>query len=336
MKKILIIYTGGTIGMQHDAKGALIPFDFGQVNEQVPELNHLGCKLSHFAFDKLIDSSNVTPSFWVQLAKTIQKNYLKYDGFVILHGTDTMAYSASALSFMLENLAKPVIFTGSQLPLGAIRTDAKRNLISAVEIAAGKILVPEVCIYFSHRLFRGNRSEKFNSAMFEAFQSPNCPALANVGVHVEYNRNIIAKVSKKKLKVHTHLETNIGLFRLFPGIGDMWLQNIVTIPSLKAIVMATYGSGNAPTDPTFTKTLSSAIKRGLIVINVSQCSGGSVEQGKYETSKHLKEMGVIDGADLNAEAALTKLMVLLGQYPNDGRKVKKLMTTSLCGEMSEE
>lgn len=334
MKKILIIYTGGTIGMQHDKEGALVPFDFGKVNELVPELNHLGCKLTHHAFSKLIDSSNATPEFWVELAKVIEKNYSKFDGFVILHGTDTMAYSASALSFMLENLSKPVIFTGSQLPLGAIRTDAKRNLISAVEIAAGKVLVPEVCIYFSHRLFRGNRSEKFNSAMFEAFQSPNCPPLAVVGVNVDYNHDIIAKPSKKKLIVHTQLETGIGLFRLFPGISDVWLQNIVNTPSLKAVVMATYGSGNAPTDPAFIKTLSKAIKRGLIVVNVSQCSGGSVVQGKYATSKHLEEMGVLDGADLNAEAALTKLMVLLGQYPNDLKKVKKLMTTSLCGEMS--
>ena len=334
MKKILIIYTGGTIGMQHDKKGSLVPFDFGKVNEQVPELNHLGCKLTHHAFSKLIDSSNVTPAFWVELAQTIEKNYSKFDGFVILHGTDTMSYSASALSFMLENLAKPVIFTGSQLPLGAIRTDAKRNLISAVEIAAGKVLVPEVCIYFSHRLFRGNRSEKFNSAMFEAFQSPNCPPLANVGVNVDYNHDIIAKPNKKKLIVHTKLETSIGLFRLFPGISDVWLKNILNMPSLKAIVMATYGSGNAPNDAAFIKTLSGAIKKGLIVINVSQCSGGSVTQGKYATSKHLEEMGVVDGADLNAEAALTKLMVLLGQYPNDAKKVKKLMTTSLCGEMS--
>lgn len=334
MKKILIIYTGGTIGMQHDTTGALKPFDFGKVSEQVPELNRLGCKLAHHAFEELIDSSNVTPDFWVKLAKTIEKNYAKYDGFVILHGTDTMAYSASALSFMLENLSKPVIFTGSQLPLGAIRTDAKRNLITSVEIAAGKVIIPEVCIYFNNQLFRGNRAEKFTSSMFDAFQSLNCPPLATVGVNVEFDFDLLSKPSTKKLIVHTTLEPHIGLVRLFPGITEAWMEHILSVPDLKALVMETYGSGNAPTDPKFIRALAAAIKNGLIVINVSQCSGGSVEQGKYETSKLLKEIGVISGADLTTEAALTKLMVLLGQYPKDSKKVKKMMITSLCGEIS--
>ncbi|MBK9399983.1 MAG: type I asparaginase [Bacteroidetes bacterium] len=333
MKKILIIYTGGTIGMQHDTAGALKPFDFGKVSEQVPELNRLGCKLAHHAFEELIDSSNVTPDFWVKLAKTIEKNYAKYDGFVILHGTDTMAYSASALSFMLENLSKPVIFTGSQLPLGAIRTDAKRNLITSVEIAAGKVIIPEVCIYFNNQLFRGNRAEKFTSSMFDAFQSLNCPPLATVGVNVEFDFDLLSKPSTKKLIVHTTLEPHIGLVRLFPGITEAWMEHILSVPDLKALVMETYGSGNAPTDPKFIRALAAAIKNGLIVINVSQCSGGSVEQGKYETSKLLKEIGVISGADLTTEAALTKLMVLLGQYPNDSKKVKKMMIMPICGEM---
>ncbi len=333
MKKILIIYTGGTIGMQHDKTGALKPFDFGKVSEQVPELNRLGCKLAHHAFEELIDSSNVTPDFWVKLAKTIEKNYAKYDGFVILHGTDTMAYSASALSFMLENLSKPVIFTGSQLPLGAIRTDAKRNLITSVEIAAGKVIIPEVCIYFNNQLFRGNRAEKFTSSMFDAFQSLNCPPLATVGVNVEFDFDLLSKPSTKKLIVHTTLEPHIGLVRLFPGITEAWMEHILSVPDLKALVMETYGSGNAPTDPKFIRALAAAIKNGLIVINVSQCSGGSVEQGKYETSKLLKEIGVISGADLTTEAALTKLMVLLGQYPNDSKKVKKMMIMPICGEM---
>lgn len=333
MKKILVIYTGGTIGMQHGADGALKPFDFGRVSEQVPELNRLGCRLSHHVFDTLIDSSDVTPDFWVKLARVIEKNYAKVDGFVILHGTDTMAYSASALSFMLENLAKPVIFTGSQLPLGAIRTDAKRNLITAIEIAAGSPVVPEVCIYFNNCLFRGNRAEKYTSSMFDAFQSLNCPPLATVGVQVEYNLDLIADIHKRKLKVHTGLETHIGLVRIFPGITEAWMRHILTVPGLKALVMETYGSGNAPTDPAFIRSLENAIKKGVLVVNVSQCAGGSVEQGKYATSRELKRIGVISGRDLTTEAALTKLMVLLGRYPSKPDKVRKEMELALCGEM---
>jgi len=333
MKKILIVYTGGTIGMQHDARGTLKPFDFGKVTEQVPELKRLPCKLSHHVFDELIDSSNVTPAFWVKLAQTLEKNYERHDGFVILHGTDTMAYSAAALSFMLENLGKPVIFTGSQLPLGAIRTDAKRNLITAIEIAAGSVRVPEVCIYFNNMLFRGNRAEKYASDMFDAFQSLNCPPLATAGVHVEYNHELIAPVSRKKLKVHTALETHIGLVRLFPGITDIWMQHLLSVPGLKALVIETYGSGNAPTDPGFIASLGAAIRKGLLVVNVSQCSGGSVEQGKYATSRQLQEIGVISGYNLTTEAALTKLMVLLGRFPRERKMVVQHMQKALCGEM---
>jgi L-asparaginase len=334
MKKILIIYTGGTIGMHKDQTGSLRPFDFGKVTEQVPELKQLDCTLKHFAFKELIDSSNVTPDFWIQLANTIEKNYKEHDGFVILHGTDTMAYSASALSFMLENLGKPVIFTGSQLPLGAIRTDAKKNLITSVEIASGKIVVPEVCIYFNNQLFRGNRSEKFTSSKFDAFQSLNYPALAEAGTNLQYNDAYIRKTTKKKLKVHTILNPNIGLIRIFPGITQSWMEHIFSVPGLKAVVLETYGSGNASTEKAFTETLRLAIKKGVLIVNVSQCSGGQVEQGKYETSMHLKKIGVLSGYDLTTEAALTKLMVLFGKFPNNIEKVKKQLTEPLCGEMN--
>lgn len=334
MKKILIIYTGGTIGMQRDRKGALRPFDFGKVNELVPELDRLGCRLSHYAFRNLIDSSNVQPGFWIELAVTIEKQYDRYDGFIILHGTDTMAYSASALSFMLENLGKPVIFTGSQLPLGAIRTDARRNLITSVEIAAGNTLIPEVCIYFNNQLYRGNRAEKYTSSMFDAFQSLNFPPLATVGVHVEYSEELIARPTRKKLKVHKTLEPHIGLVRIFPGITEAWMQHLLSVPGLKALVMETYGSGNAPSTDDFIGPLKTAIKNGLIVVNVSQCAGGSVEQGKYETSRRLQEIGVVSGTDLTTEAALTKLMVLLGRKNNSTKAVIRDFERPFCGEMT--
>lgn len=334
MKKILIIYTGGTIGMQRDRKGVLRPFDFGKVNEIVPELDRLGCKLSHHAFHTLIDSSNVQPAFWAELAQTIQKQYDRFDGFIILHGTDTMAYSASALSFMLENLSKPVIFTGSQLPLGAIRTDARRNLITSVELAAGDTLIPEVCIYFNNQLFRGNRAEKYTSSMFDAFQSLNCPPLATAGVHIEYNHDLIAKPSRKGLKVHTVLEPHIGLMRIFPGITETWLLHLLSVPGLRALVMETYGSGNAPDSDDFIRPLENAIRQGLIVVNVSQCAGGSVEQGKYETSRRLEEIGVVSGTDLTTEAALTKLMVLLGRKGAKTATVIDDFKRPRCGEMS--
>ncbi|CAN5574304.1 asparaginase [soil metagenome] len=336
MKKILIIYTGGTIGMQHNKNGVLSPFDFGKVTEQVPELKELGCKISHHVFKELIDSSNVTPDFWVKLANTINKEYSRHDGFIILHGTDTMAYSASALSFMLENLNKPVIFTGSQLPLGAIRTDAKLNLLTSVEIAAGDLTIPEVCIYFNNELFRGNRSEKFTASKFDAFHTLNYPALVEAGTELQYNEAYIEKGNKKKLIVHTQLDPNIGLLRIFPGITSNWLEHAVSVPGLKALVLETYGSGNAPTEEWFIEPLRKAIKKGLLIVNVSQCSGGRVEMGKYETSHRLKEIGIISGSDLTTESAVTKLMYLFGEYGNDLKKIKKLVQSNLRGEMNEK
>lgn len=334
MKKILIIYTGGTIGMHHDHNGVLKPFDFGRISEHVPELKKLKCKIDYHSFKNLIDSSNVQPPFWIELADIIEKKYKQYDGFIILHGTDTMAYSASALSFMLSNLQKPVIFTGSQLPLGTIRTDARRNLITSIELAIGEILIPEVCIYFNSQLFRGNRAEKFTASKFDAFQSLNYPVLAETGVEIQYNHQNILKRPKKALAVFKNLSSNIGLVRIFPGITEQWMRNACMMEGLKALVLETYGSGNAPTEKWFIKCLSDAIKKGLIVVNVSQCSGGAVQQGKYETSDQLQKIGVVSGRDMTTEAALTKLMFLFGKEKSV-EKIIKQFQKSLCGEMSD-
>lgn len=320
--------------MMHSHRSrTLVPFDFGEIMDQIPELRHLNCRIDFHAFRSPIDSSNVQPAFWVELAGIIEKKYLKYDGFIVLHGTDTMAYTASALSFMLENLAKPVIFTGSQLPLGAIRTDAKRNLITSIQLAANETVIPEVCIYFSNQLFRGNRSEKYTSSKFDAFESYNFPVLADTGVHIVLNKDSILKKPTKKLRVHKEFDTNIALIKIYPGIQVNVIESILRTKELKALVLETFGSGNAPTDDTFINVLHDAIKKGIIIVNVSQCSGGAVEQGKYETSIHLKEIGVLSGADISTEAALAKLMFLFGQNLNQ-RQIKKLFTTDLRGEMS--
>lgn len=317
MTNILILYTGGTIGMTHDPdSGVLRPFDFKQVVMHLSELKKLNCHIDFHALKPVIDSSDMQPEIWVDLVLLIEKNYTKYDGFVILHGTDTMAYTSSALSFMLQNLSKPIVLTGSQLPFGAIRTDARRNLITAIEIAGAKknanCLVPEVCVFFNNQLFRGNRVEKYTSSKFDAFQSSNYPALADSGVHLIFNHDSILKPTGKKLKVHTKLETNIALLKIFPGLGKLFLESILAIPGLKSLVLETYGSGNAPTGKWFLNTLETAIKKGILIINVSQCSGGTVEMGKYETSAQLKKIGVLSGFDMTTEATLTKLMVLFG------------------------
>ena len=334
-KRILIIYTGGTIGMMHHHKTkALVPLNFSEITSHIPELKHLKCKIHFHSWKKPIDSSNADIDFWKELATVMEKNYDKYDGFVILHGTDTMAYTASALSFMLENLSKPVILTGSQVPLGAIRNDARRNIITALEIAAGNVLIPEVGIYFSDRLFRGNRSEKYSSSKFDAFHSLNYPALVEAGVRIEFNKEAIAKKpSNKRLKVHTSLNGNVALLKLFPGMPYSVLWQMIKMPGLKAIVLEAFGSGNAPTDQIFTGYLKYAVDKEIIVVDISQCSGGTVELGKYETSAHLKKIGVISGGDMTSEAALTKLMFLFGQ-DLPVKKVKQLMEKNLRGELT--
>ncbi len=335
---ILIIYTGGTIGMIADSKtDALIPFNFENINDQIPELSRFNYNLGFHCFDPILDSSNMSPEIWIELAQIIKKNYEEYDGFVVLHGSDTMAYTASALSFLLENLNKPVIFTGSQLPLGVLRTDGRENLITSIEIAADKDeetpIVPEVCIYFENRLMRANRTIKYNAENFNAFVSGNLPLLADVGIYIKYNKNIILKPNFKKLKAHNNLDTDVAVLKLFPGINKNFVESFFNTNDLKAVVLESFGSGNAPSQSWFISTLKSAIKKGIIILNVTQCMTGSVEHGKYETSIMLNNIGVIGGGDITTEAAITKLMYLFGRgYQHDD--IIRLLKMSLRGEVT--
>lgn len=335
---ILIIYTGGTIGMIADSTtGALIPFNFDNIYKQIPVLDKFNYNLGFHCFEPILDSSNMNPGVWVELARIIKKNYEDHDGFVVLHGSDTMAYTASALSFLLENLNKPVIFTGSQLPLGELRTDGRENLITAIEIAADKEddtpIVPEVAIYFENRLMRANRTTKYNAENFNAFVSGNLPLLADVGIYIKYNKNIILKPNFKKLKAHGHLDMGVAVLKLFPGISKGFVESFLKIPGLKAVVMESFGSGNAPSEAWFLNSLKAAIDKGLFVLNVTQCMTGAVEHGKYETSIELNKIGVISGRDITTEAALAKLMYLFGEG-HGNEAVKKLLNMSLRGEVS--
>jgi len=336
---ILLIYTGGTIGMVKDySSDTLRAFDFKKLVSNIPELSQLECKIESISFKKPIDSSNMNPSHWVSIATIIEKHYDSYDGFVVLQGSDTMSYSSSALSYMLENLSKPVIFTGSQLPIGDLRTDAKENLITSIQIAAlqenNQSVIQEVCLYFEYKLYRANRTTKINAEHFEAFTSLNFPALVESGVHLKINHNYLLKNQKsKKLTVHKIMDTNVAIFKLFPGFSRELLQGILNIPNLKALVFETYGAGNAPTDEWLLSDLKEAIKKGLHIVNVTQCSGGSVIMGRYNTSEELKKIHLIDGGDITSEAAITKLMYMLGSGVSY-KSFRTIFETSLRGELT--
>lgn len=337
--KVLIVYTGGTIGMVEDPQsGHLSPFDFDHLEENIPELNKLPIDLSVQSIKQPIDSSNMHPSVWLNLAELIESEYENYDGFVILHGSDTMAYSASALSFLLEHVSKPIVFTGSQLPIGKIRTDGKENLITAIEIAGakenGKAVVPEVCIYFEYSLYRGNRTTKISAENFEAFQSPNYPLLAQAGVHIKYNKFAIRQANDESFFVRHQMCADVASIRIFPGIQRASFAAVAAIPNLKGLILETFGSGNAPTETWLKEELTALNKKGVIVINVTQCTTGSVLQGKYETGAHLEQAGVISGRDLTFEAAITKLMYLLACEELSPQEVKYYLTENLRGEIS--
>lgn len=336
---ILLIYTGGTIGMIKDPEtGALRAFDFDNLLVRIPELKLLDCNIETISFEEPIDSSNMVPKYWVEIAEIIEDNYNAFDGFVILHGSDTMSYSASILSFMLEHLAKPVIFTGSQLPIGDLRTDAKENLITSIQVASlqhyNKPVIKEVCLYFEYKLYRANRTTKINAEHFEAFASLNYPDLAVSGVHLKVNNECLFKPNpRKSLIVHKKLDSNIAIIKLFPGISEALLTSIFNTPNLKGVVLETYGAGNCTTENWFVSLLKDNIAKGVHIVNVTQCSGGSVIMGQYETSEKLKRIGLISGKDITSEAAISKLMYLLGQNIS-ANLFKTIYETSLRGEMA--
>jgi L-asparaginase len=335
---ILLIYTGGTIGMVKDPKsGSLKAFDFSKIQERITELEQLDCSIQTISFEKPIDSSDMNIERWVEIVNIIEQNYNDFDGFVVLHGSDTMSYSASALSFMLENLTKPVIFTGSQLPIGDLRTDAKENLITAIQIAClkenNRSVIQEVCLYFEYKLYRGNRTSKINAEHFEAFESANYPPLAESGVHLKVHHELLLPKTRKKTIFRKSMDNNIVVLKLFPSLSKSVIDSVLSIPNLKGVILETYGSGNTTLDKWFIESLENAIKSGIHIANVTQCLGGSVDMGKYENSSELKRIGVISGKDITIESAVTKMMYMLGNNVSPS-VFKTIFETPLRGEIS--
>ena len=341
MSKVLLISTGGTITMvREQTSGALVPADLETFKAFMPELFAGSIQVDIQAFDPMIDSSDIGPDSWRRMAEMVYDHYEEYDGFVILHGTDTMSYSASALSFMLENLGKPVVFTGSQLPVGVLRSDARENLLTAIEIAAeqdeeGNAVVPEVAIYFEDRLFRANRTTKRNAEHFSAFNSYNYPALAKAGVHITYQPHLIHYSDPNlPLTLHSEFDTHVAVLKLFPGIQPEVVRSLLRTPGLRGVALETFGAGNAPSAEWLYDELKAAVDRGILIVNKTQCNTGSVEMGLYAVSLNLMRAGVLSGYDITTEALLTKMMLLLGEHPDDMERVRALIGTSLCGEVT--
>ena len=334
--RVLIVYTGGTIGMVQDENGSLHPFALDRIYDAVPQLRACNYDIDSVMLDHIIDSSNMTPSLWVDIANIIEREYDNYDGFVVLHGTDTMAYTASALSFMFKNLAKPVVLTGSQLPLGMLRSDGRENIICALEIASTRLaVIPEVCIFFESHLYRGNRSTKLNAENFDAFESYNYPSLAKVGINIRFKEHLFQPMPEGKLVVRKQFDTRVAVLKLFPGIGPEVVNAVLRAPDLQGVIIETYGSGNAPTDGWFIAALEEAIHRGIIILNVTQCKAGSVKMRQYAASCDMDRIGVIGGGDITIEAAVTKMMYLLGSFPEDKQHVRNRLGMSLRGEITE-
>ncbi len=335
--KVLIVYTGGTIGMVQDKNGSLHPFALDRIYDAVPQLRACSYAIDSVTLDTIIDSSDMRPDTWGDIARIVEREYDRYDGFVVLHGTDTMAYTASALSFMFKNLAKPVVLTGSQLPLGMLRSDGRENIICALEIASCRLsTIPEVCIFFQSHLYRGNRSTKTNAENFDAFDTYNYPSLAKVGINMVFKEHLFLPMPTDPLVVRTAFDTRVAVLKLFPGIGEAVVRSVLDTPELQGVVIETYGSGNAPTDQWFIAALDEAIRRGVIVMNVTQCKAGAVKMRQYAASCDMDRIGVVGAGDITIEAAITKMMYLLGNFPGDKEHVRLRLGQSLRGEITEQ